>query len=125
MAQNKIKFNDVDIFQPEKDVGYAWETTYTNDSGRVVSGKAHISPLFTVEAFTFNFKNIPTKEMSKILKIIAKGKSFKMHYFSPYYGEWRNDTFYVGQGDTTLGSLKEKDEVFSSVKIKATGVNPI
>lgn len=125
MAQNKIKFNDVDIFQPEKDVGYAWETTYTNDSGRVVSGKAHISPLFTVEAFTFSFVNIPTKEMSKILKIIAKGKPFKMHYFSPYYGEWRNDTFYVGQGDTTLGSLKESSEIFSSAKIKATGVNPI
>ena len=34
MAQNKIKFNDVDIFQPEKDIGYAWETTYTADSGR-------------------------------------------------------------------------------------------
>ena len=125
MAQEKIKFNDVVIFQPDKDVGYAWETTYTEDSGRVVSGKARISPLFTVEAFTFSFTNIPVKEMSKILKIVAKGKPFKMHYFSPYYAEWRNDTFYVGQGDTSLGSLKENDEIFTSATIKATGVNPI
>ena len=63
MAQEKIKFNDVVIFQPDKDVGFAWETTYTEDSGRVVSGKARISPLFTVEAFTFSFTNIPVKEM--------------------------------------------------------------
>lgn len=125
MAQEKIKFNDVVIFQPDKDVGFAWETTYTEDSGRVVSGKARTTPLFTVEAFTFSFTNIPVKEMSKILKIVAKGKHFKAHYFSPYYGEWRNDMFYVGQGDAAIGSLKDEEEAYSSATIKMTGVNPI
>ena len=98
MAQEKIKFNDVVIFQPEEDVGYEWETTYTEDSGRVVSGKSRTTPLFTVEAFTYNFKNISVKDMSAILRIVAKGKNFKMHYFSPYYGEWRDDLFRVGKG---------------------------
>lgn len=125
MAQDKIKFNDVVIFQPDKDVGFAWETTYTEDSGRVSSGKARTTPLFTVEAFTFSFTNIPVKKMSEILKIVAKGRHFKVHYFSPYYGEWRNDVFYVGQGDASLGSLKNNQEIFSSASIKITGVNPI
>lgn len=125
MAQNKIKFNDVVIFQPDKDVGYAWETTYSEDSGRVVSGKARLTPLFTVEAFTYSFTDIPVSSIAEILQIVAKGKPFNMFYFSPYYGKWRTDKFYVGNGDAKIGTLKEGKERYSSASIKVTGMNAV
>lgn len=125
MAQNKIKFNDIEIFQPDKGLGYNFETTYTEDSGRPLGGKAHVTSLFTVESYSYSASNIPVEEMTKILQIIAKGKPFKMHYFSCYYGKWRNDVFYIGKGSLKIGSLKADEEYYESLSFNIVGVNPI
>ena len=81
MAQEKITFNSVEIKQPEKGLGYSFETTYTDDSTRVQSGVLHTTPLFTVESFSYSAKWLTIAEMKTILQIVAKGRYFKMHYF--------------------------------------------
>ena len=123
--QRKIKLNDIDIWQPDAGLGSSFETTYTEDSTRTQDGVGHFTPLFTVEAFSYTAKNIPLSEASKILQIIAHGDNFSMYYCSPYYGGWRTDTFYVGKGSLSVGSLEEDQEYLDSLSFNIIGVNPI
>lgn len=125
MEQEKITFNGVAIKQPDKGLGYDFETTYTEDSTRVQSGVLHSTPLFTVESFSYSASWLTIQEMKQILQIVAKGKSFQMHYFSPYYGKWRDDTFYVGKGSLSIGILRKDKEMFESLSFNIVGVNPI
>lgn len=132
MAQQKIKLakpgsNDwVTIAQPDQDLAFDWETTYSEDSGRSQTGDNYVKPLFTVEAYGYsNTQGLTPKEVSTILKFILKGKKFKMWHFSPYYGEWRSDEFYVGKGNLNLRSLKDKGENLTALSFQATGVKPI
>ena len=41
--------NGASIYQPDKDMGYNLETTYSEGSNRTQFGKALLTPLFTVE----------------------------------------------------------------------------
>lgn len=123
--QEKITFNDIAIKQPDEGLKYDFETTYTDDSTRVQSGVLHSTPLFTVESFGYSSSNLTIEEMKTILQIVAKGKRFKMHYFSPYYGKWRDDTFYVGKGSLSIGTLRQDKERFKSLSFNVVGVNPI
>ena len=131
MAQNYIQMKTIGasswttIKQPVENMGYSFETTYTADTTRVQSGALHASSMFTVEQLSYSAKNLTISEMSAILQIIAKGTPFSLHYFSPYYGTWRDDTFYVGQGSLNIGRLKEDKERFESLSFNMTGVNPI
>ena len=75
MAQEKILFNGIAIKQPDSgDLESSFETTYTEDSGRPINGVLHITPLFTVESYSYSATNLTLQEMTQILKIIAKGK---------------------------------------------------
>lgn len=125
MAQQKIMMNDTVIHQPDEGLKFNTETKYSEDSGRVQSGKAHITPLFTVEQYGYTATNVPQTEATKILQIICTGKPFKLHYFSMYYGEWRNANFYVGKGDFDISSLKEGEECVKTLSFNMTGVDPI
>lgn len=125
MEQEKITFNGVAIKQPDESLGYDFETTYTEDSTRVQSGVLHSTPLFTVESFSYSASWLTIQEMKQILQIVAKGISFQMHYFSPYYGKWRDDTFYVGKGSLSIGILRKDKEMFKSLSFNIVGVNPI
>lgn len=125
MAQDKVKINDTIIKQPDRGLGYDFETTYTEDSVRVQSGVAHLTPMFTVEAFSYEASDLTSAEMSQILKMVAKGKRFKLHYRSPYYGVWRDDYFYVGKGSIKIASWKESEERYESLSFNMIGVNPI
>lgn len=125
MAQEKITFNGVTIKQPDEGLGYDFETTYTDDSTRVQSGVLHSTPLFTVESYSYSASWLTIQEMKQILQIVAKGKPFRMHYFSPYYGTWRDDLFYVGNGSLSIGTLREDKEKFESLSFNIVGVNPI
>lgn len=125
MSQNYITMNGIQIKQPEKDMQYSFETTYTEDTTRVQSGVLHATSMFTVEQLSYSAKNLSLYEMTQILQVIAKGTSFLLHYFSPYYGTWRDDYFYVGQGSLKIGCLKENGEVYESLSFNMTGVNPI
>ena len=125
MAQERMMMNDIVIHQPEKGLKYSTETKYSQDSGRVQSGEAHITPLFTVEQLGYSATNIKQPEVTKILQIIDSGKPFTLHYFSMHYGAWRDAPFYVGKGDYNVGSWKEGDEYVESLSFNMTGVKPI
>lgn len=126
MAQDRIRMNGVVIWQPDEDMSYSFETTYTEDSTRSQSGNGHFTPLFTVEQYGYSATNIPLKEATKIIKMIAKGQRFTLHHFSLYHGQWRDDTFYVGRsGNLNIGTLSENEEFLSELSFNMTGVDPL
>lgn len=123
--QNYITMNSTKIKQPDSGLGYNFETTYSEDSVRVQSGVLHVSPMFTVEGFTYTASQLTADEMKTILKIIATGKPFELHYLSAYYGEWRDDSFYVAKGSLSVGSWKADEERYDSLSFNMIGVNPL
>lgn len=125
MAQDSIKINGKEIYQPDENLAYNFETTYTEDSGRVQTGKGHFIPLFTVEQLNYTATDIPQPEATKILQMIDSGQHFTLHYFSMHYGRWRDGEFYVGQGDMSIGTLKKGEEELESLSFNMTGVDPI
>lgn len=125
MAQNYIKINNTVIRQPDEGLGFDFETTYTEDSTRVQSGVLHATPMFTVESFSYSASTLTVAEVKTILQLVAKGKTFTLHYFSPYYGAWRDDKFYVGKGSLEIGRLNESGERIDGLSFNMIGVNPI
>lgn len=123
--KERFKLNGQAIWQPDKDLGYSLETTYTKDSARSQSGTGHFTPMFTVEQFSYTASDLPAEEAAKILGIVGKGKPFALHAFSPYYGAWRDAPFYVGKGDLSIGTLSEDQKTISSLTFNMQGVNPI
>ena len=123
--QNKIMIDGIEIYQPDKGLQANFETTYTSDSGRVQSGAMRATPMFTVEQFSYTATDIPVAEASAIIQKIVKGHVFVLHYFSPYYGVWRDAPFRVGRGQYSIGSLKEGGEKLESLSFNMTGDNPI
>ena len=123
--QDKIRINDIEIFQPDEGLKSSFETTYTEDSTRLQTGEANFVPLFTVEQFSYSATDIPVAEASVILQQIIKGEAFKLHYFSPFYGAWRDGMFRVGQGQFSIGTVEENGEKLSSLSFNMTGENPI
>lgn len=123
-TQNKITMNSIAIAQPDE-LGYSFETTYTSDSGRVQSGEAVTSAMFTVEAFSFGYSFLSLAEAHAILTIILSGQPFTLHYPSVYYNGWRNGLFYVGKGDVKWGRINVEEELVEDFSFNAVGVNPI
>lgn len=123
--QDKIRINDIEIFQPDEGLKSSFETKYTEDSTRLQNGEANFVPLFTVEQFSYSATDIPIADASVILQQIIKGEAFKLHYFSPFYGSWRNGMFRVGQGQFTIGTVEENGEKLSSLSFNMTGETPI
>ena len=125
MAQQRIMMNDTVIHQPDAGLKFNTETKYSQDSGRVQNGEAHITPLFTVEQYGYTATNVPQEKATEIIRIICTGKPFKLHYFSMYYGKWRDAMFFVGKGDFDISSLKEGEECVKTLSFNMTGVKPI
>ena len=123
--QDKIKINDIEIYQPDQGLQASFETTYTSDSTRVQSGVMHATPMFTVEQFSYTATDIPVEEAKVIIQQIIKGNAFKLHYFSSYYGQWRDGMFRVGRGQYEIGTLKADEEKLSSLSFNMTGDNPL
>ena len=130
MAQKRFKIGKtkdtlIEIHQPERNIKWSEETTYTNDSGRVKTGKAVLTPLFTVERLDYNGTDLTITEVKDILQIIGRGKKYWCQYFSPYYGAWRIDEFYTSSNDISIDSLEENEENLSEVSFGMVGVNPL
>lgn len=126
LEKDRITMNGILIWQPEKDMAYSFETTYSEGSNRTQKGVGRFVPLFTVEQYGYTAKNIPVAEATKILQIVAKGKKFTLHHFSIYYGKWRDDPFYVGKsGNITIGTLSPDKRYLSELSFNMTGVNPL
>lgn len=124
--QDLIRINGVEIFQPDEGLSYAFESTYTEDSTRLQTGDANFVPMFTVEQLNYTATDIPMSEATKILQMIAKGEAFTLHYFSVFYGSWRDGTFRVGKsGSISIGSLEDGNEKLSSLSFNMTGDIPL
>lgn len=123
--QDTIKINGTEIWQPDEGLQYSFETTYSSDSTRVQSGVMHATPLFTVEQLGYTATDIPVSEASKIINMIIKGHAFTLHYYSVFYGGWRDGTFRVGKGQYSIGSLIDGNERLESLSFSMTGDNPI
>lgn len=113
------------ITQPDSGLQFSYETTYTEDSGRVQSGVAIVAPMFTVKAYAYTKTQPTTAEVSAILDFIAKGGKFDMYCFNPKTAAWGWDTYYVGQGSMAIGELDPTTGTYSSFTFNAIGVNPI
>lgn len=126
LVKDRYKINNVVIWQPDKDLAFSFATTYTESSQRSQYGVGYFTPLFTVEQYGYKATNIPVSEAAKILQMIAKGYKFTLHYFSPYYGVWRDGQFYVGQSqNVSIGELSEDEQTLSTLEFNMTGVNPL
>ena len=123
--QDKIRINGIEIYQPDEGLESSFETTYSEDSTRLQSGEANFVPLFTVEQFSYKATDIPVKEASVILQQIIKGEVFVLHYFSPYFGKWRDGKFRVGKGQFSIGTLESGNERLTSLSFNMTGESPI
>ena len=123
--QNYIKMNGQTIKQPDAGLAYNFETTYRDDSTRSMSGAMFATPLFTVEQLGYTATHVSVSEMSQILQIIAGGGAFTLHYFSPYYGAWRDGQFRVGKGSLAIGSLEENGEFYDELTFNMTGDDPL
>ncbi len=126
MAQDVIKINGFKIRQPDEgELGYGFETTYSADTTRTQKGVLIPTALFTVEALTYSASFVPAYDVKTLLGFVATGKTFTLHYFSPYYGMWRDDKFYVGQGKLSIRRLDTQKEMFENITFQMTGVNPL
>lgn len=131
MAQQYIKMKAtassswVTVKQPDAGLEYNFETTYQDDATRTQQGKGVFTAMFTVESFSYKATDLTKAEMTQILQFAIPGRSFYMHYYSPYYGIWRDDQFYVGRGSLSIGRLNENKERFESVSFNIVGINPI
>ena len=90
-----------------------------------MSGVALVTPLFTVEAYSYKATDLTLQEMSQILQIIDRGKPFTVRYLSAHYGKWRTDKFYVGKGTLTVGSWEASEERYDELSFNLVGVNPL
>ena len=121
----RYKMNGASIYQPDKDMGYNFETTYSEGSNRTQFGKALLTPLFTVEQYSYEATNVPVTEANKILKAIVKGKNFELYHWSLYHMAWRTDPFYVGKGSLTIGEISPDLKTISKLSFNMQGVNPL
>lgn len=121
----RYKMNGASIYQPDKDMGYNLETTYSEGSNRTQFGKALLTPLFTVEQYSYEASNVPVVETNKILKIIAKGKTFNLYHWSLYHMAWRTDPFYVGKASLTIGEISQDLKFVSKISFNMQGANPL
>lgn len=124
MAQQKIKFNNNTIKQPVS-FKRSKETTYAEDSTRAMTGVLHAKPLFTIEAYSIEWKHLSLSEMATILQIVDLGNTFQMTYLSPYHGYWRTDYFYVAEGSQDYGSIEENGEFYDTLSFNVICVNPL
>lgn len=127
MAQERILIDGWGDVQPTQ---FDWDfaTTSTDDSTRPMSGTAYITPLFTVESYAVAYRNLTVAQCSRILQSIVQRPGhpfFNLHYFSPYYGQWRTAQFYVGQGSLKVRTLKDRAERMQEITCNFVGRIPL
>ena len=116
----KYKINGTIIWQPDKDLALSFATTYTESSQRTQYGVGYFTPMFTVEQYTYKASDLPMEESTKILQMVAKGYKFTLHYFSSYYGVWRD-----APQNIVIGELSDDRKIMSTLEFNMTGVNPL
>lgn len=115
----------VRIAQPDSGMGFNYETTYTEDSGRIQNGTAIVSPMFTVRSYSYSKSRPSIDDVKLILSYIAKGAKYELYAFDPATASWKWDVYYTGQGSMNIGYLSNSGGFYDSFSFNAVGVNPI
>lgn len=121
----KYQINGKTIYQPDKDMEYDFQTTYSESSKRTQFGKLIIKPLFTVERYSYKASNVPMEEAGRLIRLIIKGKPFNLYHWSMYHNAWRTDQFYVGKGNYVIGNVSDNHKYVSEISFNMTGVKPL
>ena len=122
--QEMYKINGVVIFQPDSELGWNFETTYTPDSTRAQSGIGYFTEMFTTQSFAYQASHVPVEEWTKISQMIV-GKKFDLYAWNPHFGKWMTHRCYVGKGSLTIGSLEEDRETYSKISFNMIDVKPL
>lgn len=125
MAQNKYSFNGYTPSRQPSAVEFSFATTSTADSGRNQFGVMNNVPMFTAESYKITFDKLYSSDVSSILRNIIGLSFISFHYFSPYYGAWRTDRFYIANTNGNIVSVKEGKEGEKGVSFQLTGINPL
>lgn len=120
----KYKINNTEIYQPDEDLGWDFETTYTPDSNRTQDGTGHFTEMFTTESFQYQASHVPVAEWTKMSKMIV-GKKFDLYAWNPHFGKWRTHRCYVGKGTLNIGSLEEGNQKYSSISFNMIDIKPL
>lgn len=123
----RFRIDGFDIKQPDS-VAPNWETTYTEDTGRVMSGQAELDPMFTVESYSLEWSWLTPQEAHEILSRIIPTQNkptFNFHYFNWQKGGWDDGIFYVGKGSLNVATLQGDYEHLESISCNIIGVNPL
>lgn len=124
MAQKKYKINNVEIWQPDTELSWDFETTYTPDSTRTQDGVGHYTEMFTTESFGYEASHVPVAEWTKISQMIV-GKKFDLFAWNPHFGRWKTMRCYVGKGSLKIGTLEENGEKYSSISFNMVDIVPL
>lgn len=122
--QNVIKFNDVDIVQPDTYTA-ALATTSSEDSGRDMSFTMRNTPIGTAESFKLEWNNISAIDAANILKQVVGKSKFKAHYLSLYEGKWKDAEFYSANYNTPVITVIDGVECWEKLTFQITGVDSI
>lgn len=124
--QDRIKFNDKDIVQPDED-GYSaiLATTSTEDSDRSISGKMHNTPLFTVHGYNLKWSNIKASAAAQILQQWVGKSSCKVHYFDIMTATWKDGHFYAANFNAPSKSIKDGEECWDSLSFDIRSVDAL
>ena len=120
----KYKINNTEIYQPDEDLGWDFEVTYTPDSARSQDGTGHFTEMFAVESFQYQASHVPVAEWTKMSKMIV-GKKFDLYAWNPHFGKWRTHRCYVGKGTLNIGSLEDGNQKYSSISFTMIDIKPL
>lgn len=123
--QQKYLINGVEIWQPDKDLEWNYEKTYTEDSTRVISGVGHFTKLFTTQSFAYKATHVPVAEWTKISQMVITEELFDLYTWSPHFGRWMTHRCYVGKGSLVIGSLENGYESYSSISFNMVDNFPL
>lgn len=126
MAQQHLRFGTYEPPDPDED-GYQvqFATTSTLSSGRTQRGNMINTAMFTVEAYSLKWTDIPASAVKNILSQVMGKNSFSFYHFNVYKGEWETGEFYVANINSPFYLLKENEERVSELSFQVTAINPL
>ena len=124
--QDRIKFNNKDITQPDED-GYAaiLAVTSTEDSDRSRSGKMHNVPLFTVHGYNLKWSTIIASDAALILRQFVGKNKCLVHYFDIMTATWKDAYFYASNFNAPSKSLVSGEECWDELSFDNRGIDPL
>jgi len=119
-----FELNDIPVITPDSFEPNA-ATTSTEDSDRTQDLVMHNTPMGTIESYSLEWKDIPTREAALIYQQIKNKKQYKLRYMSAETGAWKTGYFYTS--NYSFGTLKKANgkDAWESLSFNAVAINPV